>query len=164
MSFQKSVNINPPLGVKGSFASIGVSHSAIAGVEQFVAGTSGLTIAEFAWANTIGGETQNAKPADTTNWVQGFVGRDSNIAVLTAWQDQATMLIPKGLPVTIFDRGDFFVTATTVATVGQKVFASDTNGTIATGAAGGTVAGHTETEYTVKSSGAVGVIIKISAQ
>lgn len=164
MSFQKTVNLNPPIGVVGTFASIGVSHTALAGVEQFVAGTNGAVIARFAWCDTVGGTVQNAKPADTTNWVIGFLERDTNIAVITAWQDQWSMTIPSGLPVSAYDRGDFFVKATTVATVGQKVFASDTDGTIKTDAAGATVAGHTETNFTVASSGPVGTVIKITAQ
>lgn len=164
MSFQKTVNINPPIGIEGSFASIGVDHSVIAGALQFVAGTAGTTISRFAWCDTIGGTVQNAKPADVTNWVNGYIGRDSNIAVITNWQGQSSLVIPQGLEVTAYDRGDFFVKSTTVATVGQKVFSSDTDGTIATGAAGATVAGHTETNFTVAKSGAVGVTIKITAQ
>ena len=164
MAFQKTVNINPPLGVVGSFASTGVTHTVLAGTEKLVAAEAGLTIANFAWGDTVGGTAQNAKPATVTGWVQGFVNRDSNIGVITDWQGQASMVIPKGLPVSIFDRGDFWVKSTTIATVGQKVFASDTDGTISTGAAGATVAGHTETNYTVASNGAVGVEIKITAQ
>lgn len=164
MSFQKSVNLNPPIGIVGTFASIGVSHSVIAGVEQLVAGEDGVKIGLFAWCDTVGGTTQNDKPTDATNWVNGFVGRDSNIAALTNWQVQSTMTIPVGLPVTVHDRGDFFVVATTAAVVGQKVFSSDTDGTIATGAAGATVAGHTETNYTVASAATVGTVFKITAQ
>lgn len=163
MSFQKTVNINPPLGVVGTFASIGVSHTALAGVEQFVAGTAGVVISRFAWCDTIDGTVQNAKPTDTTNWVNAFIERDTNIAVI-GYQGQYSMTIPVGFPVSAYDRGDFFVVSTTAATVGQKVFASDTDGTLATGAAGATVAGFTETNFTVAKSGAVGVVIKITAQ
>lgn len=164
MSFQQSVNLNPPLGVVGSFASTGVNHSVLAGAMQFVAGTSGVTIAAFAWANTLTGETQNAKPAAPTNWSQGFVSRDSNIAVITNWQGQSSMLIPSGLEVTLHDRGDFWAVSKTAAVVGQKVFASDTDGTLSTGAAGATVSGHTETNYTVATSAAIGANFKITAQ
>ena len=164
MSFQKSVNINPPLGIVGTWASTSVYHSALAGSLQFVAATAGVVIARFAWADTVGGTVQNAKPADTTNWVNAFVERDDNIAVITDWQGQFSMTVPSGLPVTLYDRGDFWAVATTAATVGQKIFSNDTTGTLATGAAGATVAGHTETNYTVAKSGGVGVVIKITAQ
>lgn len=164
MAFQQAVNLNPPIGVVGTFASIGVNHTALAGVEQFVAGTNGVVIARFAWGDTVGGTVQNAKPTDTTNWVLGFVERDTNNGVITNWQGQYSMTVPSGLPIAIYDRGDFFVVSTTIATVGQKVFASDTDGTIATAAAGATVAGFTETNYTVAKSGAIGATIKITAQ
>lgn len=162
--FQQSVNINPPIGVVGTFASIGVSHTVLAGALKLIAGTNGLTVARFAWGDTVNGTAQNDKPTDTTNWAVGFVERDTNIGVITDWQGTATMVVPKGLQVSIYDRGDFFVVATTAATVGQKVFANDTTGTIATGAAGATVAGHTETNFTVASAGSAGVVIKITAQ
>lgn len=164
MSFQKTVNINPPIGIEGTFATIGVTHSSIAGAMQFVAGPTGLTISRFAWLDTITGVSQNDKPADVTNWVNGYVGRDSNIAVITNWQGQSTLLVPSGMAVTAYDRGDFFAKSKTAAVVGQKVFSSDTDGTISTGNAGATIAGHTETNYTVAKSGAIGVVIKITAQ
>lgn len=164
MSFQKTVNINPPLGIPGSFASTAVDHSVIAGALQFVAGATGTTIARFAWADTINGTTQNAKPTDATNWVNGFVGRDSNIAVITTWQGASSNVVPTGMEITLYDRGDFFAVATTAAVVGQKVFSNDTDGTLATGAAGATVAGHTETNFTVAKAGAIGTVIKITAQ
>lgn len=164
MSFQQAVNINPPLGVEGSFASIGVTHSAIAGAMQFVADTAGVSICRFAWCNTVTGKTTTAKPADATNCVLGFVGRDSNIAVITDWQGSYSNLIPSGMALTAFDRGDFFVKTTVEATLGQKIFASDTTGEIAVGAAGATVAGFTETPFTVAKSGAANTIIKMTAQ
>lgn len=162
--FQQSVNINPPLGVAGSFATIGVSHTAIAGAMQFVAGALGVTITRFAWCNTVTGEVTTAKPTDTTNCVLGFIGRDSNIAVITDWQGSYSNLIPSGMAVSAFDRGDFFVVTTVSATVGQKIFASDTTGEISVGAAGATVAGFTETPFTVAKSGAANTIIKMTAQ
>ena len=164
MAFQTSVNINPPIGIAGTFASIGVSHTVLAGCLKFIAGTNGVTIARFAWCDTVTGVVQNNKPADPTNWVNGFIERDTNAAVITTWQGQYSMVVPSGLPVSPYDRGDFFTTSTTIATVGQKVFSSDTDGTIATGAAGATIAGFTETNYTVATSGAIGVVIRITAQ
>lgn len=164
MSFQKTVNINPPIGIPGSFASTAVDHSVIAGALQFVSSAVGTIISRFAWADTINGTTQNAKPADTTNWVNGFVGRDSNIAVITMWQDASSNVVPAGMEVTLYDRGDFFAVATTAATVGQKVFSSNINGALATGAAGATITDHTETNFTVAKAGAAGTVIKITAQ
>jgi hypothetical protein len=164
MAFQTNVNLYNPIGVAGAFASIGPYHSVIAGAFQFVAGTAGVTIAAFAWASLVDGTTTNAKPADTTNYALGFVSRNSNIAVITQWQTSYGNLIPSGVEVTLHDRGDFYAVTTTAATVGQKVFASNTNGTIQTGAAGATISGYTETPFSVATVGAANSIIKITAK
>lgn len=164
MSFQKAVNSNPPVGVEGGFASAGTHHSVVSGTMQFVAGDLGVTIGRFAYASLASGKVQNAKPADTNNYSVGFVTRDSNIAVITDWQGQSSMVVPKGLEITLHDRADVYVKTTTDATVGQKVFAVDADGTIATGTAGATVAGATETNFVVATIGAVGSLIKITAQ
>lgn len=163
MGFQTSVNLYNPIGIPGTFASIGPYHSVIAGAFQFVAGDAGLAIAAFAWGSLVDGKTTNAKPADTTNHSLGFVSRNSNIAVITQWQGQSSNLIPSGLEVTLHDRGDFYAVTKTAATVGQKIFASDTDGTIQTGAAGATVTGYTETPFSVTTPGQANSIIKISA-
>ena len=128
MSFQKTVNINPPIGIEGTFATIGVTHSSIAGAMQFVAGPTGLTISRLVGHSYWRFKT--ISQPDVTNWVNGYVGRDSNIAVITNWQGQSTLLVPSGMAVTAYDRGDFFAKSKTAAVVGQKVFSSDTDGTI----------------------------------
>jgi len=164
MGFQQDVNINPPIGVEGSFASIGVSHSVIAGALQLVADEDGVYISRFAWCDTTSGKASYKKPSSTVNCVNGFIGRDSNIAVITGWQESYGNLIPTGLPITAFDRGDFFVRTSTGAILGQKIFSSDTTGEIATGEEGSTIAGFTETNFTVAKAGAAGSIIKMTAQ
>ena len=161
--FQQTINRNVPLAVEGDFASAGPYHAVLAGNQQLKAGTAGVTIARFAWANIETGTVANAKPTTLTNQVLGFVRRGENTALITGWRDQVSMLIPAGYGVTLYDRADFWVKTTTAATVNQKVFASDTTGEIATGAAGATVAGFTETEFKVASIGAVGELIKITA-
>jgi hypothetical protein len=161
MPFQKVININPPLAVEGDFASAGVYHSVLAGSGKLIAGVNGVTVGRFGYADATTGQTGNAKVA---GGVLGFVRRGENTAIITGYLDEASMLIPKGFGVTIYDRGDFWAKTTTAATIGQKVFANDTTGVIATGAAGATVAGSTETNYSVASAGAIGDLIKITAQ
>lgn len=164
MGFQTAVNLNPPIGVEGEFASVSNTHNVLASTAQLYAGDDGVTIGRFAYANIATGETTNVKPADLTNYAVGFAGRGSNVAVIYTWLAESSMVIPKGFGVTLFDRGDFFVKTTTAATVGQAVFASDTTGEIATGATGATIAGFTEVPlFKVGSIGAVGSLIKISA-
>ena len=161
--FQQTINRNVPLAVEGDFAAAGPYHAVLAGNQQLKASATGVTIARFAWANIANGQVTNVKPAVLTNQVLGFVRRGENTALITGYRAETSMLIPAGFGVTLYDRGDFWAKTTTAATVGQKVFASDTTGEIATGAAGATVAGFTETEFKVASIGAVGELIKITA-
>lgn len=160
MAFQTAINLNPPLAVEGNFASVSNTHNVLAGSFAFTAGATGVVMGRFAYADTATGKVTNAQVA---GGVIGFVRRGDNTALVTNYLAGASMTIPAGYGVTLYDRGDFWVKTTTVATVGQKVFASDTTGEIATGAAGATVAGFTETEFEVASAGAVGSLIKIFA-
>lgn len=163
-TFQTTINLNPPIGVEGQFASVSNTHNVLAGVGQLVAGDEGVIVGRFAWANLETGIADTAKPSVLTNCAVGFVGRGSNFGIIFNAFDGASMLVSKGYGVTLFDRGDFWVKTTTVATVGQAVFASDTTGEIATGAAGATIAGFTEVPlFKVASIGAVGSLVKISA-
>lgn len=164
MGFQTAINRNPPIAVEGDFASAGVYHSVLAGSQQLVAAAAGLIIGRFAWADPTTGLTGNVKADAGATPVLGFARRGENTAMITGYLQEASMTVPKGFGVTIYDRGDFWAKTTTAATVGQAVFANDTTGAIATGAAGGTVAGSTETNFIVASAGAVGDLIKITAQ
>ncbi|KAG1080097.1 hypothetical protein G6F40_016033 [Rhizopus arrhizus] len=73
------------------------------------------------------------------------------------------MLVPTGLPVVLHNLGDFWAATKTTATVGQKVFASNTDGPISPGAAGAPLAGGTAADGVVASAGAVGALIKITS-
>ena len=70
------------------------------------------------------------------------------------------MLIPAGINMALMSAGDFWGRSTTATTIGQKVFASITDGTIATGAAGATITGFVETKFVVGSVAAVGELVK----
>lgn len=160
MSFQKTINTNPPLAVEGNFASSSYNyHAVLAGTQALTAGPDGVTIARFAYANPTTGKVANAK---TDGHILGFVRRGDNTALITGWLAEASMLIPAGYGVTMYDDGDFWVKTSTVATIGQKIFADDVTGAISTGAAGATVAGATETEFKVASVGAANTLIKMT--
>ena len=58
--------------------------------------------------------------------------------------------------------GDFYVVCPETVTVGMKVFASTTDGTIKAGAAGGTVSGAVETDWAFMQAGDEGDIVVIS--
>lgn len=156
MPFQTVVNQTPAPAVAGDFASANPNASVLAGPGTFVAGTGGANVGLFGWADANGLVTNAGSGVPT-----GFIHRDMQALIVT-WLAEATMNIPAGQPVTLMSAGDFWAKTGTVATVGQKVFASNTTGAIETGAAGSTIAGYTETKWFVGSAGAVGDLIKIT--
>lgn len=156
MSFQTTVNITPAPAVAGDFASANPNASVLAGPGAFVAGTGGANVGLFGWADTNGLVTNAGSGVPT-----GFIHRDMQ-ALITTWLAEASMNIPAGQPVTLMSAGDFWAQTLTVATVGQKVFASNTDGTIKTGAAGATIAGYTETKWFVGSAAAANELVKIT--
>jgi hypothetical protein len=155
MGFQSTIHNDPNPAVAGDFASANPQASVLAGPGTFVAGTGGCNVGVFGFADANGLVTNAGSGAPT-----GFVHRDTQ-ALITTWLAAASMNIPAGLPVTLMSAGDFWAQTLTTATVGQKVFASNTDGTVKTGAAGATVAGYTETKWVVGSAGAANDLIKI---
>lgn len=156
MGFQSTINNDPNPAVAGDFASANPRASVLAGPGAFVAGTGGANVGLFGWADASGLVTNAGSGVPT-----GFIHRDMN-ALITTWLGSASMNIPAGQPVTLMSAGDFWAQSLTVATVGQKVFASNTDGTIKTGAAGATISGYTETDFFVGSAGAANDLIKIT--
>ena len=162
MPFQKNVYQQQAPAVEGDFASTNPYASVLAGEGSLVAGgtlpTDGVTVGRFAWADANGKVTNAGSGAPT-----GFVHRSNN-AVITTWLAEASMLVPRGREVALFAAGDFWARATVAAaTRGQKVFASNTDGTIQTGAAGATIAGFTETKWFCRTTAAIGELIQISS-
>jgi hypothetical protein len=143
--FQKQVNLTPAPAVAGDFASANPRSSVVAPEGGFVAGSGGVTVARFAWAQSDG----TVLNADASAVPSGFVHREQQ-ALISTYLAESGNLIPAGLPVTIMRDGDYYFTANTNAAVlGQKVFASKTDGSTRTGAAGATITGYTETAFTV---------------
>lgn len=135
MSFQSNVNITPAPGVAGSFASANPNASVLAGPGAFVAGANGCNVGVFGWADVNGLVSSGGAGLPT-----GFVHRDMN-ALITQWLGSSSMNIPVGQPVTLMSAGDFWAKTATAATVGQKVYASYTDGSISTGPTGTPPAG-----------------------
>jgi len=72
------------------------------------------------------------------------------------------MVINAGMEVALYTSGEFMVRAPATVTIGQKAFASTTDGSINFAAAGATVAGSTETKFFAWTAGATGDIVIIS--
>lgn len=161
--FQRTVNLQQAAAVAGDFASANPRASVVAHEGTLVAGSAGVTVGRFAWA-TSAGLVSNAGSGKPT----GFVSRQQGVALITAYLAETSNLIVQGYEVTLMKAGDFWATNTVAtAVVGNKVFASNTDGTIQGGAAGATIAGYTETDFYIDSfpvggTGAVGELIVIS--
>lgn len=143
MPFQKQVNITPAPAVAGDFASSNPRSHVVGGEGGYVAASGGVTVGRFAW---ITGDTVASTAASGVP--DGIVHRENN-AQITAYLAESGNTILQGQPVTVFNKGDFYVTATVgAATKGQKAFAKLTDGTVQFAAAGDTVSGFVETAWT----------------
>ena len=153
MDFQTKVDIDQAIGVEGGYAAINpvVSHPAgkFAEVE--------LPIGSFCWNGTEPDQVTNTG----TGKPLGFVVREQAY-VIADYRAEAQNFVPQGANVSVALKGDFFAKTATATTIGQKVFASLTDGSISTGAAGAAIAGYIETDYTVVTEGDIGDIIMIS--
>lgn len=161
MAFQTQVNVEPAIGIPGTFASNNPYATFVPAEGGLVAGSAGVTVAAFAWVDSEVQTVTNAQPS-TGGAPDGFVFNDGTASIANIY-DISTMTFPEGYMLTLMIAGDFYAVSTTEATRGQKVFASTTDGTISTGAVGGTVSGAEETEFFVLSAGAAGDTIKIGS-
>ncbi len=162
MSFQTQVNATPAPAVAGDFASTNPRASVLAGPDGIVAGSGGLTVGCFAWLDS----TAYTTAANTGSGLpDGFV-RNSRSGLITAYGAEASLVIPAGFPVELFNEGDFWAknAGGTAAVPGQKVFASTTTGQVACAAAGTALTGFVETNWVCRSAGAVGELVKISSR
>lgn len=155
MSFQKSVNIDQPVGIEGSWAA-----DTARSVRGAIAVAAGVVVGRAVWLySTDPEQVQNSG----TGVPFGIALRDLT-GIITTFLAESTMTILAGLPVEVVTQGDLYVKTSTVTAYGQKVFANLTTGAFATGAAGATIAGHIETPWKVarRSAGAIGDLIHIS--
>lgn len=161
MAFQDQVTIYRGVGQVGQPASTSPIIAAAGGPGAFKATSAGVTIATFVFRDATDPKiVTNVAPTSTTKPI-GFI---QNLAqAIIGYGQSASMLIRGGVEVSPKVGGDFWVKSSTVATNGQKVFASITDGTIATGAAGATVTGFVETDWYVSQGAAIGDLVIISS-
>ncbi|HDC2634998.1 TPA: hypothetical protein O7120_004800, partial [Salmonella enterica] len=79
----------------------------------------------------------------------------------TTWLAEASMTIQPGFQMTLMTAGDFLVRTAGAATVGQKIFAKLSDGSVTTGAAGATISGYVETKFVVGSAAAAGELVQM---
>lgn len=160
--FQKTVNLNLAYGVEGDFFTTGPYTTVPAGPGELTAGPLGVVIGRWAWADDATGVVTNAKPASGAVR-NGFVGWAGQHAAITGFLDEATMTINPGFEVTLYNSGVYAVKAPAGgAQIGQKVYANTTTGALTFDAAGATVAGSVELDWSVVTAGVEGDIVGIS--
>lgn len=156
--FQKAVTIQPTYAVEGDFASSNPYATLLNSPEDGLsAGTGGAVVGRFGWVNQINQTVSNAGATAP----DGFISRNYN-ALINTLSAESSMTIPAGRTLALHSKGDFWAKTKTVATVGQKVFASTTTGEVSTGAAGASVSGHVETAFVVATAAGVNELIKIT--
>lgn len=165
MGFPKQTNKYLATGKPGTKASANPVYY-IPG--QNIAGESGVTAGTFVWATAGAEDSEIYNPTTYSNSgtgkVAGFVEALTLQDYINDINSEATMLIPAGHGVSVARSGDYFATVTAAATIGQKVFAKESDGTISTASAGATVSGYIETDWQVSQGTSAAGIIIISKQ
>lgn len=131
MGFQTQVNQFPSPGLEGGFASNNPYSSVVAGNSALISDGT-VRVSSFAWqvSGVAYGYSLTGVVPD------GFVSNE-NQALITTWLAETSMIMPAGLPVTMYDRGDFWARSVfTEATIGQKVYANLLSGKIMAAATG----------------------------
>lgn len=137
--FQTQVSTTLAPGIAGDFASANFNkYTTLNGPGGAIAGLSGLVQGRFAWLSNAYQDYDSAAAIANntgTGVPSGFVHRDQQ-ALNTIFLAEATMLMPSGFPVSIFNDGDFWVKndGANQALPGQKVYANYADGKATTAA------------------------------
>ena len=137
MTFQNHINLYPAPGVPGDRASMNPTATVAAGPGGLVAGALGCYAGRFAWNTyaTAGGPGLANSYCLTALKPDGFVQNERQ-ALLPLITDEYSFLIPAGMGVTEFERGDFWAVSTYGdAAIGDKVFANLISGQCMAGTA-----------------------------
>ncbi len=160
MGFPTKINYTWGKGFPGGIASANPRRSAIPGPMGFVAGAGGVTVGAFGWVQADGVTVLNKPIASEAP--TGFVLRDQT-GLITPYLGESTMTLPDGFNVQLMTGGDYFAaSASTAATPGQTVYASTTDGSLASGPPASAPDGHIATGWIVTQGGAAGSTIIIS--
>lgn len=129
---QSVVNIMPAPGISGEWCSSNPRHSMLAGVGALVAGSGGVLVGQFGWANQAGIVTN------------GYQGATSRLGFVTIYQPVVNpnflqisgLTVQAGQEIVLHDDADVWCKFTSGAIAGQKVFAALADGSATAAAAG----------------------------
>ena len=129
------VNYQPAPAVQGDFASNNTNRfSYLAGPGALVAGASGVNVGLFAWVEPLFLDP-NGNGSIVNNFgsgpVSGFIAREQQ-GLNTVYLSDASMFIPQGFGVTVFDSGDFWAlnSGGNQALPGMKAYANFLTGAV----------------------------------
>lgn len=155
--FQKNVQNTMAKGIGGQLASL---NPAVFDTNNYAAGENGVTAGLFVWENSTDEAYENKGEGKPT----GIALSVYTYAKLK-FDEPASMLIPEGNTVTVLKKGDVYANCTTIANIGQKIFANTKDGSMKADAAGTDTTGtdFVETDfYVVEGSSAANETILIS--
>jgi len=127
--FPRQLNVGYAPAVAGDFASVNPRSSVMSNAGGHVAGLNGTAVGLFAWADAV---NPNALNNTGVGLPLGFVHRAQQ-ALITQFLDYATQVVPAGLPVVLFDSGDFWAQndGAVAAVPGMKAYALNASGKVA---------------------------------
>lgn len=176
---QTSVGSQPSAAVAGDFCDVNPRSTVDAGPGGLVAGPNGLTIGRFAWVsydtidpNNAPAQANNQPPAaggltanPPTGAPSGFVARADQNALITTYLADASMVIAKGFPVTLFSEGGFWAKNddSIQALPGGTVYADLSAGKILAQATTASVTGSIAPETASITGSVTGNVLTVSA-
>ncbi len=129
--FQTQINNQPAPGEAGDFYGVNPRASILGGPGMYSAPEGGLIVGRIAWVNPDTGAVSQSYVEGSQ---LGFLHRENN-AVITAFLGEATYVVYEGLPITLFDQGDFWGRFADGAEPGQRVWADPGDGSLIAGGA-----------------------------
>lgn len=146
MSFQTAIKNKQSPSTEGDFASSNVLESTQGVEASYISGENGVKVGTFVWvSNTSTMLVDNFglnKPA-------GFVTRQQR-SVISGFKNESSLIIKKGIPLSIFRVGDFWArNIANPSVAGHKVYAKLTDGTIRSAIQGTIIAGYVETDFRI---------------
>lgn len=146
-NFPVQVNTQPAPAVEGDFCDANPRASVDAGPGGLVAGVDGAIVGRFHWYDPDDDNVVNAYGAGVPT---GFLHREQQ-GLITVFLDGVSLVVPKGLPVTLFKWGGFWAknAGAATATKGMKAYANNSDGSVSFAATGTPPAGGTSSASTV---------------
>lgn len=129
MAFQTSVSAQQSPGIEGGFYGTN-PHYTLTNPDEgmWVAGSAGVTIGQFAWANTANGQVSSVHPGTAAATVRyGFVHRDQP-AVVAGLLVGTSNTVVAGQAIDLLEDGPVWARFAGGASIGQKVYMNYADG------------------------------------